>query len=185
MPYRNTVYNLIGNLSPLLISLFTVPLYLHIVGDIRYGILAIAWLFVGYFGVFDLGMSRATAFYMAKLDGATQRERASVFWTAVGVNAFFGIVGGILVFVAAQYAFTDLFGVAPEMRPEVAASLPWLAASLPVATVGGVLGGTLQGRERFAAVNTIGVLNVALTQIVPLGVAMIERHRVVRNSLKT
>jgi O-antigen/teichoic acid export membrane protein len=57
------------------------------------------------------------------------------------------------------------------MRAEVLASLPWLAASVPLSIVTGVLGGAMQARESFASYNLINTCNAFATQIVPLAVA--------------
>ncbi len=171
--YRHTMYNLGGNLVPIAISLVTVPLYLRAIGDIRYGVLAIAWLFVGYFGVFDLGISRAATFQVAQLAGSVPAARERVFWTAAALNLLLGLIGGVVLFGVATVVFTAGFDIPATMRVEALSSVPSLAATLPLATVGAVMVGVLQGREQFGLTNVLGILNTALTQFVPLGVALV------------
>lgn len=169
---RNAVYNLGGNIFSVFVSLITVPLYLHAIGDARYGVLTIVWLFTGYFGVFDLGLSRAVAYHIAKLHDAPPNDIASTFWTAVWLNLGFGFIGAVILYAIAMPVFTYAFHMQQNLRTEIIASMPWICASLPLATLSGVLVGALQGRERFALINTIGATNTTLTQLIPLGVAL-------------
>ena len=169
---RNTLYNLIGSIAPMFIGMATVPLYLHKIGDARYGVLALVWLFLGYFGLFDPGVTRAAVFHIARLGGAgEEKERESVFWTALVINLSFGLIGGIILYFAARPVFMSAFKMPQEMRAEVMASLPWLAASVPVSIVAGVLGGAMQARESFGLLNSITIFNSILSQVVPLAVA--------------
>ncbi|MCU1323327.1 MAG: polysaccharide biosynthesis protein [Acidobacteriaceae bacterium] len=169
---RHTLYNLGGSIIPILVGVVAVPIYLRLIGDARYGILAIVWLFLGYFGMFDPGITRAALFHIARLSNPGQeKERESVFWTALAVNLLFGLVGGIVLYFAAKPFFLSAFKMPESMRGEVIASLPWLAASVPISIVTGVLGGALQARDGFAAYNTIYSLNAIATQLAPLLVA--------------
>jgi O-antigen/teichoic acid export membrane protein len=174
---RNTGYNLAGAVIPVALSFLTVPLYLHLVGAERYGVLAIAWLLLGYFGIFDMGMGRATSFRIASLKDGSAADRADVFRTAIGINLGIGVVGGLVLWGAGYWFFGSIFKVSAALRSETLAGLPWLAASVPVATLTGVLTGALQGREQFLQTNTVSVVSTILFQLFPLGVAwMIGPH---------
>jgi len=172
---RHSFYNLAGSLAPIAVTLFTVPIYLRLIGIERYGVLVIVWVFLGYFGVFDLGLGRATAQRIASLRQAAPGERAEVFWTALLLNSAFGVIGGILLWPLAQYFFSTHFKISDVLRLEVLAAVPWMAGAVPVATISGVLGGTLQGREQFLALNASSVLGAVLYQLLPLGVAWLHR----------
>lgn len=165
---RNTTINLIGSILPMFVSLLTVPIYLGLIGLERYGVLAIAWLLLGYFGLFDLGLGRATAQRVAALRDSAAVERAQVFWTALVLNVGLGVLGGILIWPVATYAFAEWFNVESVIKIELQAAIPWLVLAVPMATLSGVLSGALQGRERFLQLNIVSVLGTILFQLFPL-----------------
>lgn len=170
---RHTVYNLLGAILPLVLSLVTVPIYLRLIGEARYGVLSIAWLLLGYFGLFDLGLGRATAQRIAMLRDSTAQERAQSFWTAFTLNVGLGIIGGLLIWPVAAHFFANVFKIEDALRPEIQAAVPWLVLAVPMATLSGVLTGALQGRERFLELNLISVIGTLLFQLLPLAVAML------------
>ncbi|WP_291524695.1 flippase [Acidithiobacillus sp.] len=169
---RHTLYNILGGIAPLGVSLVTVPIYLHAIGEARYGVLAIVWLFTGYFGVFDMGLARASAYHLARQHDEAPAVRSTTFWTALWLNLSFGLLGAAVLYAVAQPVFAHFFHMPEALRRNVLVSLPWIAAALPLGTLGGVLVGALQARERFGFLNLNGVLNSMLTQIVPLIVAV-------------
>ena len=129
---RHTVYNLGGALAPLAMMLVTVPLYIGLLGEARYGVLAIVWVLTGYFGFFDLGLGRATAFAIARSDREDPSRAPRVLWTALAVNTGFGIVGGAILALLAPLLFGRLLAVPPALLEELLAALPWLALAIPL-----------------------------------------------------
>lgn len=168
---RHTLYNLAGSIVPMLPALITVPIYLHLVGATRYGVLALVWTLLGYFGLFDPGLSRAAAYHIAKLRDAPAKDRESVFWTVMVVNLGLGCAGGVVFYLVARPLSIWAFKMPEAMRAEVIASLPWLAASIPVAIATGVLGSVLQARQWFGVSNALNTCAGVVTQSVPLAVA--------------
>lgn len=168
---RNTIYNLVGSGVPVVLAIATVPAYLRLIGPDRYGVLSIAWLLLGYFGLFDLGLGRATSQRIAALRDASGRERGETLWTALTVNVAMGLIGMALLWPVSAWFFATQFKVDEALRAEILTAVPLLALSLPVATITGVLTGALQGRERFLETNTVSATSTILFQLLPLLVA--------------
>lgn len=168
---RNTAYNLAGSLIPIAVTLITVPLYLHQIGQARYGVLAIVWLILGYFSIFDMGLSRATANLTAKWRDRKAEDLQSLFWTALSMNALFGLLGGLLCWLLGGFLLEDVIKMPPEMRTEVMSALPWITLAIPILTIAGVLNGTLEGNGRFLTVNIISVIGSVMFAVIPLVIA--------------
>ena len=153
---------------PMLVSLVTVPLYLQFIGLARYGVISVVWILLGYFGVFDLGLSRATANQIAKTNDASVEDREAIFWTGLWLNCLFGVAGGVVLYLAASPLLAQVFKMPEVLRAEILGVLPWVAASVPIATMSGVVTGVLEGCERFLIANLLQVLGTVLINVVPL-----------------
>jgi len=163
---RNSLYNLMGSLVPIVVSFVTVPLYLHLIGVDGYGVLAIVWLFLGYFGVFDLGLGTASANQFAKL--SDHKEISSVFWSGIWTNLGLGIIGAGALFFLGDYLFENLFKMSSAMHASVVGALPWLALAVPIITVSGIFSGLIDGRQNFLMLNALGVIGTFFLQVMPI-----------------
>ena len=150
---RHTFYNLTGAIGSLLIVLVTVPLFLARIGTARYGILAIVWIILGYFGLFNLGLNRATTNRIAQLED--EREREGVFWTSLALNTGLGLFGGLILYMAGRLLVGPVFTLTPTLAHEIRVSLPYLALAVPLSMTTVVLTGALEARERFGTVNLL------------------------------
>ena len=86
-------------MTRIVVALVTVPLYLHHIGDARYGVMSIVWVLLGLFGFLDLGLSRAVTNALAKLRDAPQAHRARALLTTFGLNLGIGLMGGVVLYV--------------------------------------------------------------------------------------
>lgn len=165
---RHTAYNLGGAVAPAAIMLVSVPIYIELLGEARYGILAIIWLFTGSLAFFDFGLGRATAYAISSKTSAGGAERERIFWTAVIVNLVFGTLGGLVVVLASPLLFAGVFNVPPALQEELKPVLPLLGLAIPLLTLEGVLTGALTGRERFLSLNIRTIIGTTITQLLPL-----------------
>ena len=168
---KNTAYNLMGFIIPTVLGLATVPAYISLIGPARYGVLSLVWLILGYFGLFDLGLGRATTQRIAELRDAPQQDRAIAFNTALITNIVIGAVGTVVLWIAAWVIFAKVVNLTAELRHEAVLATPLVALALPIATTLGVLSGALMGREHFKLTNQISATSTILFQLLPLFVA--------------
>jgi O-antigen/teichoic acid export membrane protein len=171
---QHAIFNLAGAVLPIALSLITIPIYISLVGDERYGVLAIAWLLLGYFGLFDLGLGAAIGQRIAALAEGTSKQRAEIFWTGLVINSGIGVLGGLIIWPVAVYFFSHLFTVNTELRLELDGAIPWLILAVPLATLTGVLTGALQGRAKFLELNLVSVGSSVLTQLLPITVVWLN-----------
>lgn len=168
---RNATLNILGSVIPMFVTLLTVPPYLRLIGDVRFGVLSLVWVFLGYFGLFEMGLGRATSKYISELKHGPPKTREALFWTALLVNVFVGTLGGLLLWVVAKTTMPYWLKATGSIQLEVSQALPWLAAAVPVATLTSVLLGALEGCEQFAIINSQQVGATIVFQVLPLAIA--------------
>lgn len=168
---ENTLYNLAGAVVPLVVTFVTLPFYLRAVGEERYGVLAILWMLLSYFGLFDAGLGRAAAQQISQLGAASSESRARVFWTALTLNLTLGCAGGLILWLSGGWLLERFALASSELQGEAVQCLGWVGLAVPITTAAAVLGGTLQGLERFVAINGVRIVDQALSQLLPLAVA--------------
>ncbi len=166
---QNTGWNIFGMAAPIAAALVSIPLVIRVLGPVEFGILAMGWLILGYFALFDLGLGRATTRFVAKLRASADRSRlGEVVWTSVHMHNLLGVMTCLLFVAITPWLVTTGFAVPPELHPTAFAAFYWLAASLPLIIVSGCLRGILEASNRFDAVNKIKVVASLVNYAAPL-----------------
>ncbi|GIX27164.1 flippase [Pelomicrobium sp. G1] len=172
---RNTLYNLIGQGVPLFLALLAFPLLIQQLGTDRFGALTLLWAVIGYFSLFDLGISRALIKVVAEKSAAGETDQVPAFIdTALILTGSLGVAAALLLAAVTPWLVTSTLSMPPELAQETRSALYILAASLPLVTTSATFKGVLEGQQRFGTSNAIQVGMGAVTFIGPLAVLAVS-----------
>jgi O-antigen/teichoic acid export membrane protein len=171
---KNAFFNLLGLIVPLFGAVLTVPAIVRFLGAERYGVFSLALVVFGYFTVFDLGLGRSATKFIAAALGRGETESVSRYlWTCLAFQTIIGAMGGLLLGLMASYLVRAVLNIPPVLQAEAAASLRWLAVSLPFVLAYPSFRGLLEARQRFDLVNLVKIPTNTLIYVLPLaGVLM-------------
>jgi O-antigen/teichoic acid export membrane protein len=165
----NAAWTLAGSVVPAVVGLAAVPLILRGFGVERFGILSLAWVIIGYVGVFDLGLGRAVTRQVSELLVSPDRPRVGrVLWTAWYLMAALGVIGGALGALAAPWFVQQVVRVSPEFQRDAITSFYLVAFGVPVVVLTPGARGALEAFQRFGLVNAVRLPTGLLTFLVPL-----------------
>lgn len=153
---RNTGLNLLGVTLPLLVGIIVLPLAIRGLGKEAFGVLSITWVVLGYFGLFDFGLSRATTKYVAEVLGSDSQEQLRpIVGTAVAVSFGLGLIGSLALAILAPQLVRSVLKIPPALIRQSELSFLYLSFSLPLVLVSTTLRGTLEAAQRFDLVNLV------------------------------
>jgi O-antigen/teichoic acid export membrane protein len=154
----NILWNLFGNCFPVIVAVVCLPMLKRGLGTERLGIMSLAWVLIGYFSLFDLGLSRAlTKLVAERIAQQRQSEVASLVWTSLSLMTTVGILGALLTFVLAPYLVERLLRVPASLSHEALGSFYWLGAAVPVVVLTAGLRGVLEAVQHFRLATAIRV----------------------------
>lgn len=167
----SVLWSLLGNGLPLLAALVAVPALVEALGTSRFGILSLAWVVVGYFTLFDLGLGRALTHEVSQRIGAGRDDEIpSIAWSALQLMLLLGLLGGALLASATPWLVATQLKLPGELSGEAKLTLWLLAASIPVVIVTTGLRGVLEAYQRFDVVNAVRGPLGALNYLAPLAI---------------
>ena len=95
---RNTLLNIVFQAVPLLVALITIPIIIKGLGTDRFGVLTIAWMVMGYFSLFDLGLGRALIKFIGEKLARNQTEEIpALFWTSLLMMSALSIIAALII----------------------------------------------------------------------------------------
>jgi O-antigen/teichoic acid export membrane protein len=166
---RNTGWNAVGMAIPIIAALVAIPPLIRGLGVEKFGIFAVAWVVMGYFALFDLGMGRATTKFAAEhLAAGDDRRLEDVVWTSLHLHALLGIAGGALFALITPWLTGQALNIPPQYQPESKVAFLLLAASIPFIVLAACLRGLLEAADRFDRANQVRIGGSLLNYLAPL-----------------
>jgi O-antigen/teichoic acid export membrane protein len=166
---RNTLLNFGGQIIPVAAGVVAIPLLTRGLGTSRFGVLTLAWMSVGYFSLFDLGLGRAlTKLVAERISAEEQAEIPKLAWTALALMFVFGMIGSVAGIALTPWLTHRVLRIPAELQGESTLAFWLLALSLPVVITGTGLRGLLEAMHRFDWVNAIRVPSGVFTFAGPL-----------------
>src|SRR5579863_1869017 len=155
---RNTVWNLLGQLLPMAVGIAAIPLLIRGIGVARFGVLSLAWIIIGYFSLFDLGIGRALTKLLADRIGAHEEQTIpSLAWTSLLLLFLLGLFGGLVTLSISPWLVQRALKIPQSLQTETLHGFFLLAVSIPLVTTTSGLRGILEALQRFRILNLIRI----------------------------
>ncbi|MFT5295191.1 MAG: O-antigen/teichoic acid export membrane protein [Colwellia sp.] len=168
---NNVIWNTLGLVLPMFVGVFTIPHLIEGLGTEKFGILATAWLIIGYFSIFDMGLGRALTKFIAELLSVGKNKLIpQVFWTAITLMFLTGVVGGFGFLGLSGYLVFDWLTIQDDLQMEVLHSFYILSLSIPIVVISTGFRGILEAFQKFKCISYIRIPVGLFTFIGPLAV---------------
>jgi O-antigen/teichoic acid export membrane protein len=155
---RSTLWNLAGQILPMIVAVLAIPPIIRGIGLDRFGILTLGWVIVGYFSLFDLGLGRALTKMVAdKLASGRDHDLHALIWTACCLMLLLGLVAGLAMFILAPWLVERVLKIPDQLKIETLHALYLLAVSVPIVTSTSGFRGVLEALQRFDVVNKVRI----------------------------
>lgn len=147
---KKVALNFSSTVLPLSIGLWAIPLLIELIGLERFGLLSIAWMIVGYFGLLDMGLGRALTQKIAAQIGCYETNYLrSLIVQSLIVILVVGVSGALLFAMLAEKLVYDVFTISHSLHMETIRAFYWLSLTIPFVILSTSLFGVLEGQLYF------------------------------------
>jgi len=170
---KNSIYNLLGYSTPLLIALILIPPLIKALGEERFGILSLAWIIVGYFSFFDFGIGKGLTKITAEKIGSNQNDQIpKIFWTSLLLMLIISVLISVcLIFLVPS--ITNLFNISDNIKTEAIDTFYVLVVAIPIVSTTAGLRGVLEAYLQFGIINILRILLGVFTFLGPFATLLI------------
>lgn len=169
--FKNSTYNLIAAIFPIILGLITIPIYLRTIGVATYGVIAILLAALGYLGFLDLGLGKALTQKIAELGVGRELRKQHIVSVATVMTFLICAICSIVVWVILiNLGNLGLSSVVVIKTIQVYA--PYIVAFIPIILFSSIFQGVLQAESKFLTLSIIQLIGSVAMQVIPLLIAI-------------
>ncbi|MBK8204410.1 MAG: oligosaccharide flippase family protein [Bdellovibrionales bacterium] len=160
------------NNSGAFVGIVAIPLLIQNIGMERFGLLTIIWAIIGYFSLFDFGLSRVITYRVSEMHRVQDlSDLPSFFWSSLRLIFIFTLVGSALLAISSKFGFAFSGKISGDLLPEALDCLLVMALALPSITLTAGFKGLLEAEHRFFDLNVLQVIQGTLNFLIPLWIS--------------
>jgi O-antigen/teichoic acid export membrane protein len=165
---RGLVLNVVGAVGPAVAAVACIPAIVAGLGQERFGVLSLAWVFINSIGILDLGIGRALTRFLAVREEPDAAREAAVVWTSLASLLALGVLAAAVAWSLDDVLAAGLSHGDGALRRDTAAVIRILAVSVPSVMLSSGLRGVLEAFGRFDLTNRISIPITVLNLVIPV-----------------
>jgi O-antigen/teichoic acid export membrane protein len=152
--YRHSLLNIVGAIAPVLVGVACLGFIARQLTADRFGLLLMAWAFLTFGLVLDLGLARAVTHAVSVRKGDDERQVAALLVTSLTVAASVATVALVFILLGAfSFVYEGQLGSSTEKDIDAAIGFVLVAAALVPSIPNVILQGYWEGINRFRESN--------------------------------
>ncbi len=165
----SAVWSLAAQALPAIVGVVTIPFIVRGLGVERFGVLTLAWMVIGYFSLFDLGLGRAVTKMAAEFLASTKPTNVEgLIWTAWYLMFGLGIGGTVALSILTPWLVTTAVKIPVALQRESLQAFYLLAGAIPIVVLTAGFRGVLEAAQRFRLTSLVKIPMGILTFVAPL-----------------
>lgn len=165
----HTLYNLLGNVLPIILAIIVVPYTINNLGVELFGILTISWLIIGNSVIFDLGMGRAITVFSTKCIKENDFVQASkVLACGIQVQLIIGTIACLVFIVLSPILVESVFTIPSNLVKESIEAFTYASIGIPISLASSSYRGLLEAGHRFDFLSVFKSIFSSLTYLTPV-----------------
>jgi O-antigen/teichoic acid export membrane protein len=153
---KNTFFNLVGQIIPILAVIVGLPVLIKYLGVERFGLLSILWMMMWYSSMLDLGLGRTTTKFVSELLAQSKlSEIPKIVWSSVSIQIVVGLLIGIILYNISPIVVVSILKVSANYVNETKLAFYFISIAVPLILVSTSLQGVIEAYQRFDIVNFV------------------------------